>query len=149
MDSYNVNRKVATFGDFSNNIQSEEEELAKMNRQNKPNSDEHQKNMSNSRYKFNKVTHKMDDLSPSEIQDKLNAIDELEETNELFNFDKKFKDKSLNSLKSEIDSSFKEVAVVNFDKTGGDKNNSREPSLKEVIGNIEQVISKWKIYMSR
>ena len=97
MDSYNVNRKVATFGDFSNNIQSEEEELAKMNRQNKPNSDEHQKNMSNSRYKFNKVTHKMDDLSPSEIQDKLNAIDELEETNELFNFDKKFKDKSLNS----------------------------------------------------
>jgi len=145
MDSYNVNRKVATFGDFSNNIQSEEEELAKMNRQNKPNSDEHQKNMSNSRYKFNKVTHKMDDLSPSEIQDKLNAIDELEETNVLFNFDKKFKDKSLNSLKSEIDSSFKEVAVVNF----GDKNNSREPSLKEVIGNIEQVISKWKIYMSR
>jgi hypothetical protein len=145
MDSYNVNRKVATFGDFSNNIQSEEEELAKMNRQNKPNSDEHQKNMSNSRYKFNKVTHKMDDLSPSEIQDKLNAIDELEETNELFNFDKKFKDKSLNLLKSEIDSSFKEVAVVNF----GDKNNSREPSLKEVIGNIEEVISKWKIYMSR
>ena len=145
MDSYNVNRKVATFGDFSNNIQSEEEDLAKMNRQNKPNSDEHQKNMSNSRYKFNKVTHKMDDLSPSEIQDKLNAIDELEETNELFNFDKKFKDKSLNLLKSEIDSSFKEVAVVNF----GDKNNSREPSLKEVIGNIEEVISKWKIYMSR
>jgi hypothetical protein len=145
MDSYNVNRKVATFGDFSNNIQSEEEELVKMNRQNKPNSDEHQKNMSNSRYKFNKVTHKMDDLSPSEIQDKLNAIDELDETNELFNFDKKFKDKSLNLLKSEIDSSFKEVAVVNF----GDKNNSREPSLKEVIGNIEQVISKWKIYMSR
>ena len=149
MDSYNVNRKVATFGDFSNNIQSEEEELAKMNRQNKPNSDEHQKNMSNSRYKFNKVTHKMDDLSPSEIQDKLNAIDELEETNELFNFDKKFKDKSLNSLKSEIDSSFKEVSVVNFDKTGGDKNNSREPSLKEVIGNIEQVMYKWKKYMSR
>lgn len=149
MDSYNVNRKVATFGDFSNNIQSEEEELAKMNRQNKPNSDEHQKNMSNSRYKFNKVTHKMDDLSPSEIQDKLNAIDELEETNELFNFDKKFKDKSLNSLKSEIDSSFKEVSVVNFDKTGGDKNNSREPSLKEVIKNLEEIMYKWKKYMSR
>jgi hypothetical protein len=145
MDSYNVNRKVATFGDFSNNIQSEEEELAKMNRQNKPNSDEHQKNMSNSRYKFNKVTHKMDDLSPSEIQDKLNAIDELDETNELFNFDKKFKDKSLNLLKSEIDSSFKEVAVVNF----GDKNNSREPSLKEVIGNLEEIMYKWKKYMSR
>ena len=154
MDSYNVNRKVATFGDFSSNIESEKEELAKMNRQNKPNSDEHQKNMSNSRYKFNKVTRKMDDLSPSEIQDKLNAIDELEETNELFNFnnkfkDKSFKDKSLNLLKDEIDSSFKEVAVVNFDRTGDDKNNSREPSLKEVIKNLEQVMYKWKKYMSR
>jgi hypothetical protein len=71
--TFNVNRKVANFGDFSANT--EKEELAKMSRQNKPNSDEHQKNMSNSRYKFNKVTRKMDDLSPAEIQDKLNAID--------------------------------------------------------------------------
>ena len=75
-------------------------------------------------------------------------------TNELFNFnnkfkDKSFKDKSLNLLKDEIDSSFKEVAVVNFDRTGGDKNNSREPSLKEVIKNLEQIMYKWKKYMSR
>jgi hypothetical protein len=149
MDSYNVNRKVATFGDFSNNIESEKEELKKVRRSTVPNSDEHQQHIGNGRYKFNKVTRKMDDLSPEEVQDKLDSIEELDETNELFNFNKKIKDKSLNLLKDEIDSSFKEVAVVNFDKTGGDKNNSREPSLKEVIGNIEQVISKWKIYMSR
>jgi hypothetical protein len=149
MDSYNVNRKVATFGDISNNIESEKEELKKVRRSTVPNTDDQQQHIGNGRYKFNKVTRKMDDLSPAEVQDKLDSIDELEETNELFNFNKKIKDKSLNLLKSEIDSSFKEVAVVNFDKTGGDKNNSREPSLKEVIGNIEQVISKWKIYMSR
>ena len=54
------------------------DELEKMDRQNKPNSDEHQKNMANSRYKYNKVTHKMDDLSPEEIKDKINSIDEIE-----------------------------------------------------------------------
>ena len=118
-----------------------------MNKQNKPNTDDQQKNMGNSRYKFNHTTRKMDDLSPAEIKDKIEAIDELEETNELFNFDKKFKDKTLNLLKSEIDSSFKEVAVVNFDRTSDDINNSREPSLKEVIKNLEEIMYKWKKYM--
>ena len=114
-----------------------------MSRQNKPNSDEHQKNMSNSRYKFNKVTRKMDDLSPAEIQDKLDAIDELDETNELFNFNKERKS-AIDTLKSEINSAFRPVAVVNFDRTGGDRNNSREPSIEDVIRNIEEVISKYK-----
>ena len=61
---------------------------------------------------------------------------------------KSFKDKSLNLLKDEIDSSFKEVAVVNFDRTSDDINNSREPSLKEVIKNLEEIMYKWKKYMS-
>lgn len=137
--TFNVNRKVANFGDFSANT--EKEELAKMSRQNKPNSDEHQKNMSNSRYKFNKVTRKMDDLSPAEIQDKLDAIDELDETNELFSFNKEFKNKDLNVLKSEINSAFRPVAVVDFNS---DRSNSREPSIEDVIRNIEEVISKYK-----
>jgi len=147
--TFNVNRKVVNFKDFSANPNAEKEELKKMNRQNKPNTDDQQKNMGNSRYKFNSTTRKMDDLSPAEIKDKIEAIEDFEETNELFNFDKKFKDKSLNLLKSEIDSSFKEVAVVNFDRTGDNKNNSREPSLKEVIENLEGIMSKWKMYMSR
>ena len=82
MDSYNVNRKVATFGDFSNNIESEKEELKKVRRSTVPNTPDGQQHIGNSRYKFNKVTRKMDDLSPKEVQDKLDAIDELEETNE-------------------------------------------------------------------
>ena len=143
MDSYNINRKVVTFGDFSNNIESEKEELKKVRRSTKPNS-ENQQHIGNSRYKFNKTTRKMDDLSPVEIQDKLDSIDELEGTNELFSFNKEFKNKDLNVLKSEIDRSFKEVAVVNFDRTGGDKNNSREPSIEEVVKNIQEVISKYK-----
>ena len=80
MDSYNVNRKVVTFGDFTNNIESEKEELKKVRRSTNPNSDEHQQHIGNGRYKFNKVTRKMDDLSPAEIEDKLNSIDELEES---------------------------------------------------------------------
>ena len=145
--TFNVNRKVVNFKDFSANPNAEKEELKKMNKQNKPNTDDQQKNMGNSRYKFNHTTRKMDDLSPAEIKDKIEDIDELEETNELFNFDKKFKDKTLNLLKSEIDSSFKEVAVVNFDRTSDDINNSREPSLKEVIKNLEEIMYKWKKYM--
>ena len=145
--TFNVNRKVVNFKDFLANPNAEKEELKKMNKQNKPNTDDQQKNMGNSRYKFNHTTRKMDDLSPAEIKDKIDAIEELEETNELFNFDKKFKDKTLNLLKSEIDSSFKEVSVVNFDRTSDDINNSREPSLKEVIKNLEEIMYKWKKYM--
>lgn len=144
MDSYNVNRKVVTFGDFSNNLESEKEELKKVRRSTVPNTPDQQQHIGNGRYKFNKVTRKMDDLSPEEVQDRLDSIDELEETNELFNFNKEFKNKDLNVLKSEIDKAFKEVAVVNFDRTDGDKNNSREPSIEDVIRNIEEVISKYK-----
>ena len=78
--TFNVNRKVVNFKDFSANPNAEKEELKKMDRQNKPNSDEQQKNMANSRYKFNNTTRKMDDLSPAEIEDKIEAIEDLEES---------------------------------------------------------------------
>jgi len=77
--TFNVNRKVVNFKDFSANPNAEKEELEKMDRQNKPNTDDQQKNMANSRYKFNNTTRKMDDLSPAEIEDKIEAIEELEE----------------------------------------------------------------------
>lgn len=80
MDSYNVNRKVVTFGDFTNNIESEKEELKKVRRSTVPNTPDQQQHIGNGRYKFNKVTRKMDDLSPAEVQDKLDSIEELEES---------------------------------------------------------------------
>ena len=77
--TFNVNRKVVNFKDFSANPNAEKEELKKMDRQNKPNTDDQQKNMANSRYKFNNTTRKMDDLSPAEIEDKIDAIESMEE----------------------------------------------------------------------
>jgi len=80
--TFNANRKVVNFKDFLANPNAEKEELEKMDRQNKPNTDDQQKNMANSRYKFNNTTRKMDDLSPAEIEDKIDAIEEFEESNE-------------------------------------------------------------------
>ena len=80
--TFNVNRKVVNFKDFSANPNAEKEELKKMNKQNKPNTDDQQKNMGNSRYKFNHTTRKMDYLSPVEIKDSIEAIEEFEESNE-------------------------------------------------------------------
>lgn len=77
MDNYNVNRKVVNFKDFSG--ETEKEELQKVRRSTKPNSEE-QQHVGNSRFKFNKVTRKMDDLSPEMIDDKIDAIEELEES---------------------------------------------------------------------
>ena len=77
--TFNINRKVVNFKDFSANPNAEKEELKKMNRQNKPNTDDQQKNMANSKYKFNNTTRKMDDLSPDEIKDKIDVIEGLEE----------------------------------------------------------------------
>ena len=80
--TFNVNRKVVNFKDFSANPNAEKEELKKMDRQNKPNSDDKQQHIGNSRYKFNNTTRKMDDLSPTEIEDKIEAIEDFEGTNE-------------------------------------------------------------------
>lgn len=78
--TFNVNRKVVNFKNFLANPNAEKEELEKMDRQNKPNTDDQQKNMANSRYKFNNTTRKMDDLSPAEIEDEIEAIEGLEES---------------------------------------------------------------------
>ena len=78
--TFNVNRKVVNFKDFSKDIESEKEELDKIKRQNKPNS-ERQKLIGNPRIKYNKVTHKMDwNLSPDMVKGKIDAIEELEES---------------------------------------------------------------------
>ena len=79
--TFNVgDRKVVNFKDFSKDIESEKEELNKIKRQNKPNS-ERQQRISNTRIKYNKVTHKMDwNLSPDMLKDKIDAIEELEES---------------------------------------------------------------------
>ena len=79
--TFNVNRKVVNFKDFLSDPKGEETDLKKVRRSTKPNSED-QQHIGNSRYKFNKTTRKMDDLSPAEIEDKIEAIEDFEGTNE-------------------------------------------------------------------
>ena len=76
--TYNVNRKVVNFGDFCKTY--EEPKLKKMKRQTTPNSDERQKLPGNFKQKFNPVTRKIDNLSPAEVDDRLDRLEELEES---------------------------------------------------------------------
>jgi hypothetical protein len=79
--TYNVNRKVANFGDFTSNIDAEKEKLKKVKRSFTPNSDG-QQFVRNSRTEYNPVTHKLTDYTEGEVEDKIKAIEELEGTNE-------------------------------------------------------------------
>lgn len=79
--TYNVNRKVANFGDFTSNIDAEKEKLKKVKRSFTPNSDR-QQFVRNSRTEYNPVTHKLTDYTEGEVEDKIKAIEELEGTNE-------------------------------------------------------------------
>lgn len=69
-------KNVNNFSDFLDNIDSEKTELKDLKRSINPNSDNNQKYPKNSKFKFNKVTRKMDDLSLDEIDDKIDSISE-------------------------------------------------------------------------
>lgn len=77
-ESYNVNRKIANFHDYVDNIDAEEQELKKARRGFTKNS-EIQQFPKNSKLKFNKVTKKMDDLTSDMIDDQIETIDQLKE----------------------------------------------------------------------
>jgi flagellar basal body rod protein FlgB len=68
-------KNVSNFRDFIDNLEDEKSELNHMNRDMISNSDTVQKYTKNSKFKYNRVTRKMDDLSKPEINDKLSDID--------------------------------------------------------------------------
>ncbi len=72
---FNVNRKVANFKDFAQ----DKEKLAKADLQRKPNSED-QQHIGNKRTEYNTVTHKLTDYSDDEIKDRLDSMDNLEES---------------------------------------------------------------------
>ena len=80
--TYNVNRRVANFGDFTANIGAEKEELKKVRRSTKPNSED-QQHIGNGRWKFNKVTRKWDEVNPDLVDDKIDAIEALKDKKNL------------------------------------------------------------------
>ncbi len=71
---YNVNKKIVNFKDFSK--EEEKEELTKVKRSFTKNSNDTQKFPNNSKYKFNKVTRKMDDLSSDMVDNSIKELDE-------------------------------------------------------------------------
>lgn len=72
--NYNNNSKVANFQDFCSDC--EENKLKAIKRSTKRNSpDEHQV-IGNTKYKFNSVTRKLDDISPEMVDDRLDELDE-------------------------------------------------------------------------
>jgi hypothetical protein len=110
--TYNVNRKVANFGDFTSNIDAEKEKLKKVKRSFTPNSDR-QQFVRNSRTEYNPVTHKLTDYTEGEVEDKIKAIEELEDTNE--NFDGNLVKKSIDEIIDDILSKFE------FSEKGNDE----------------------------
>ena len=67
--------RVASFKDFTDNIGKEKDELKKMNRSfHKPG--ELNQTPGGRSHKYNKVTHKIDDLSKAEVVDDIEAIEE-------------------------------------------------------------------------
>ena len=79
--TYNVNRKVANFGDFTTNIDAEKEKLQKVKRSFQPNSDR-QSFPSNTRNEFNPVTRKITAYTEDEVEDYLDKIENYEEVKE-------------------------------------------------------------------
>lgn len=74
-NTYNVNRNVVNFGDYCNNFEKEKEELKKVKRSINPNTPDTQKYPKNSRFKYNRITRKMDDLTPDIIDDQLKYME--------------------------------------------------------------------------
>lgn len=79
--TYNVNRKVANFGDFTSNIEAEKENLKKTKRSFQPNSDR-QNFPSNTRNEFDPITRKITSFTEDEVDDRIKSVEELEEANE-------------------------------------------------------------------
>jgi hypothetical protein len=138
--TFNINRKVVNFKDF--NKDSEETELKKIKRQNKPNS-ERQKLIGNPRAKYNKVTHKLDfDLNPAYIEDKIDSVKE--------SIDETILNKIQNSVSYEKFAETLKIALMEFsdgikndDSIGFDENNSiHNESLKV---SIQEALNQSKI----
>lgn len=68
------NSRVLNFNDFEENIGKEKEELKKVNRSFKKPDSENQ-TPGNTKFKYNKVTHKIDTLSKAEVEDDIDAIE--------------------------------------------------------------------------
>jgi hypothetical protein len=74
--TFNANRKVVNYKDFIANKEDEKSELEEIERTNKPNMSDTQQFIGNKRYKYNKVTRKIEEISPDELEDRIRSLEE-------------------------------------------------------------------------
>ena len=71
-----TSKRIDNFKDFTQNLPEEDKELKDVKRSFRHEQGEVGNIPNKSKYKYNKVTHKMDDLSKAEVEDKIKAIEE-------------------------------------------------------------------------
>jgi hypothetical protein len=174
-----ITKKVSNFSDFIDNIESEKKELKSIKRSINHNHNDTQKYPKNSKFKFNKITRKMDDLTLSEIEDKieesskitdlkiyqseLNMLNKIKSTGDKNVKRKKFLEKEIDKLKSELGvkeslsntinsmSRFIEDYAANhsaFEKRGMDEGVEilrKSKDLEEAIEKINRKIEDWEL----
>ena len=141
-------RKVDNFGDYC--VDKEKEELKKIKRSINPNTPDTQKYPKNSKYKFNHITRKMDDLTPDIIDDKLKSIEELDESkiNESsIDYDVLHKIKQLpgyNQLKEKFRNAIDEFSIelgnsageIGYDEGDNDHDMAYNAAIQELIDEL-------------
>lgn len=132
-------KSVNNFSDFIDNIESEKKELEETKKGMNKNHTDTQQYPKNSKLKFNKVTRKMDDMTLPEIEDKIDSIEDLQESlsPELSNV--------LNSLSRFIDDYDK--THNNFEKRGLDEGLEiirNSDNLDDAIKEIKDKIKQWQ-----
>lgn len=71
-----MSKKILNFEAY---FECEEWKLKQMQRGTKPNSPDEQQHIGNKKLKYNVITRKYDDLSPAEVEDKIEAIEDWEQ----------------------------------------------------------------------
>lgn len=115
-------KNVNNFSDFLDNIDSEKEELKSLKRSIDNNSDSDQKYPKNSKFKFNKVTRKMDDISLDEIDDKIKSIEESHIDVDIFTniTNKPSYKKLISDMRGAIDEYLNTLEETGFDEGNSD-----------------------------
>lgn len=147
-------KNVTNFSDFIDNIDSEKEELKDVKRGINPNTNDTQKYPRNTKYKYNKVTRKLDDISLDEVEDKINAIDSIEESVTDTNiasmkrflddyerthnpFEKRGMDEGVEILRTSKDI---ETAIVNINKKIDELSKRPNENTKDIIKGYKDLI---------
>ena len=129
--TYNTKQsKVRNFGDFERNKKEELDDMKKVQRSFTKNDDDVYNLPNTTKFKFNKVTHKMDDLSKAEVEDFIEDMEEESETpKHKYKIVKEYEDFNSSDMSNEMPS---EMGKVEY------HSDSEETSYM-FFGNIETI----------